>query len=130
SVDSGASVVLQGAIFGSGDFVSTGTNYLSPINVNNSFTGKVTVDSGTLYLGAFNGLAISAQSQLEINSNAVVKLSYDSQIDAAAPVLIHAGGQLLLNGHVNSFNNIVMQGGLLDSGSTGRIYLYGKLQVN
>src|ERR1019366_8027817 len=67
---------------------------------------------------------------LEVWSGATVSTMKGFQIQTRS-VLIQPSGRILLNNTTNGFVNIVMQGGLIDSGPGGLIYLAsGPLQIN
>jgi autotransporter-associated beta strand protein len=103
----GANVLFRGSITGLGSLHSKeGTNYLSPFQVNNAFNGPVVVESGTLWLGGFNGYAVP--SQLVVNSLGSAILETDYQIADTASVTLYAGGHLLVNGRTTALYNLVM----------------------
>jgi hypothetical protein len=126
----GASLFFQESIYGAGNvIIARGTeNFFYNQHTANTFAGTTHVLNGaTLHLRSFVGPAV--RGTLEIDFGATTILGGDAQIDS--PVLIHAGAQLLLNGHFNAFTNVQMEGGLFDSGPGGVINFFsGHLRVN
>jgi autotransporter-associated beta strand protein len=117
---------LGGMISGNGNVISARGKVLMDSISGNTFNGTLVVQGGTNYLISQNAPAVVGG--LEVDSGGTVITMFDFQI--AAPVLIQASGQLLLNNHQNDFSSIEMRGGLLDSGPTGVIGLSGRLQAN
>ena len=119
---------FPGEIYGAGNFVlAGGTAYLDAFNGNN-VNGSFLVEGGTLVLDSLYGNAVN--TNLEVWSGATVSTMKGFQIQTRS-VLIRPSGRILLNNTTNGFVTIVMQGGLIDSGPGGLIYLAsGPLQIN
>ncbi|MGA2245946.1 MAG: autotransporter-associated beta strand repeat-containing protein [Verrucomicrobiota bacterium] len=118
---------FPGEISGAGNFVlGGGTAYLDAFNGNN-VSGSFLVEGGTLVLDSLYGGAVN--TNLEVWSGATVSLMKGFQIYAPS-VLVQASGTILLNNTTNSFQSVVMQGGLIDSGPQGLINLQGPLTVD
>jgi autotransporter-associated beta strand protein len=125
----GNEVDFAGTIYGtpSGTFVvARGKTFMSPFD-GNVAQSLYQVQGGTLVLDCLNGGAL--QGNLDIWSGGTVSLMKGFQI-YSPNTLIEAGGQILLNGNTNSFEDIEMRGGLLDSGAGGVINLMRHLTVN
>ena len=92
----------------------------------NTYTGVTTVDSGTLYLAAPNGVAIPGKlvvgDGIGSNESDVVRLALSNQIASTSAVSIAWTGLLDLNGFTNTIGPLTMTGGNLSTG-TGTLTL-------
>ena len=86
--NSSATQTLNGVISGSGSLVLNGTGQLN-LSVNNSFTGGVTVNNGTLGL---EGGAIGANGPLTVNGGLVSGSIHDSYDNISVSELSGSGG--------------------------------------
>lgn len=121
-------VSLQNNVFGVGNIISAnGDNFLHSFN-GTSFFGALRVERHSLDINCFNGIGVN--DALEIFPGATVSISQNFDIGPNAAVLIHAGAQLLLQNHTNTFSNIEMRGGVLDAGPRGMINLMGRLTIS
>jgi autotransporter-associated beta strand protein len=94
----GGSVLFQNNIYGTGTLTFTeGDNYLSNSNaIANSFTGRVTVNGGTLWLNSATGPAFP--NDLLIQHGGTVSVIRDSQTPTTSTVQIFSGGNFVVNG--------------------------------
>ena len=84
---------------------AAGTNYLNP---KNGMPGPapIRVSAGYLGLGYLSNAAIT--NLLEIDGGGTVFLVADSAIASTATVIILGGGQLLLDGHTDAIENLIL----------------------
>ncbi len=124
--NAGGVLTFNGSIGGSGGFLMTGANKLNLANTN-SFTGTTTVDSGTMYLDAQNGNAISGNlvvgDGVGSNESDVVREALANQIADTSSVSTAWTGLLDLNGYDDTIGSLTMNGGNVTSGT-------GVLNVN
>ena len=113
----------SGVLSGSGGFVKAGSG-TQTLSGNNSFTGGVTVNGGTLVVS--NGLANNAANDITINSGGTLKLAaqdiFASWLGTVNPTItINQGGVLSSDGVIfNTLGDVVLNGGTIQSlGATG-----------
>ena len=99
-VDSSATYTIVGAISGGGSLIKNGTGQLN-LSSNNSFTGGVTVNEGTL--GLENG-AIGANGPLTVNGGYVNVSAHDSYDNLAVSSLSGTGGLIAVGRRTFTIN--------------------------
>jgi fibronectin-binding autotransporter adhesin len=120
---SGDSLILSGIISGSENLEYTGSGTLR-INgtSSNTLTGSFRVLNGTVRLNT-TGVAISSTSVIAGDSasgdnSASIILEASDQINASADLQIFSDGLIEVGNNSNNFNNIQIEGGNLDLGTT------------
>lgn len=134
-------IEIAGVISGTGDVHVDGGYEHATVefqgNAENTFNGTLYLsseDNGCLLNkeGGFLAHRIVVWNPHGFNDGegTSVRLLRDSQIDWLAEVVIQPGATLSLNNHFNWFRNLEMQGGVLDSGTTGNIMIGDEFRVN
>gem|GEM_PF-2560618 len=118
--ENNADTTYNGSISGNGDLVKTGSGRLT-LTGQNTLSGEVDVNEGTLRLSSGVGNAIDGASQINIDGGTL--LLYDhNQVSDQTAVAITSGGSLKTDGHSDAMGTLELAGaGTLDLGEGSSI---------
>ncbi|MFD0895723.1 autotransporter-associated beta strand repeat-containing protein [Luteolibacter ambystomatis] len=130
TLDGAGAITLSGVISGAGDLIKNGTG-TSTLTAQNTFTGTVTVNAGTLRANGGNNTlgSLGSASSITINNGGTISVGTSdngftgSSNSAAKTVQINTGGLLTNTGSTtNHLNAIVMNGGTLSATTANTTY--------
>ncbi len=132
-------LTLRGAITGTGDIRKTGAGQLSLSGAgDNTFTGSLTIASGTLAMNKFETTSLAPltqESRIAVPGNLILgngsgsveaTTHFDAQIADSGAVTIFEDASLNLNGHHDTVGDIVLKGGVINTGA-GTLTLGGNV---
>jgi len=125
---------IDGGISGNGTLTKTGNGTVS-LDSANTYTGKTTVNDGTLIANNANNTAFDDASDLEINSGGEVVLNFDetvSGLDIDGSGDLSGTGTLTVASQVNSsgsFSTATISSGLNFTNATGNFDVGGSSQT-
>src|SRR5262249_54381981 len=112
-----APIIFSGSLSGAGDLTVLGDDTVTLSGTHaNSYTGKTTVNVGTLFLNklanvtAIAGPLVIGDGANHPLSNALVELGADNQIDPMQPITINAFGELKLDNHNQKIGSLSGEG--------------------
>lgn len=134
-------LTMRGAISGDGNVTKSGAGQLSLSGVgDNTFSGSLTVSSGTLAMNKFETITIvplTQESRIAVPGNlilgngsgtVVATAQFDHQIANTGAVTIREDATLNLNGNNDTVGGIFLQGGVIHTG-TGMLTLGGNVSA-
>lgn len=131
---SGADVSFNGVISGSGGLFKTNTNIVAVFNANNTYTGQLTIDGGSIRLGS-SGASFGNNVNVRIGANGVLDLNnFDASVRSVGErgladggIIVLGSGTLTVNGGYSEtrFQNSISGSGNLTKNGSGTLSLYG-----
>jgi autotransporter-associated beta strand protein len=108
AVSSGSNILtIAGAVGGSGGLTKTGAGTLV-LSGDNSFTGALSVQAGTLDLAAVGGSAAGGAASVLVAEGATLLLSRGGQVDSGAAVTLSGGTIMRAGGVSEVFGNLTL----------------------
>jgi len=130
-------LTMRGAISGNGNVSKSGAGQLSLSGVeDNTFTGSLTITSGTLAMSKYETISLvplTQVSRIAVPGNltlgngsgtVVATVHFDDQISNTGRVTVAASATLNLNGHDDAVGDVILSGGEIATGA-GTLYLNG-----
>jgi autotransporter-associated beta strand protein len=134
SLNSGASLVLSGALSGTNDFIkaSTGNLYFKGA-ASNPLSGELFVDSGELHFQKTGGATPYNGNRIRIGTTNVTDptqlfLYANNSIPDGADLDIQPSGALVMNNFSDNVNSVSMYSGIVDAG-TGTLGINSSLNL-
>ncbi|BCU79798.1 hypothetical protein llg_45130 [Luteolibacter sp. LG18] len=130
TLDGAGAITLSGVISGSGDLIKNGAG-TATVTAQNTFTGIVTVNAGTLRANGGNSSlgSLGSASSLVVNNGGTISVGTTdngftgSSSSAAKSVQINTGGLLTNTGSTtHHLNAIVMNGGTISATTANATY--------
>ena len=131
---SGTDVSFNGVISGSGGLFKTNTNIVAVFNANNTYTGQLTIEGGSIRLGS-SVASFGNNVNVRIGANGVLDLNnFDASVRSVGErgladggIIVLGSGTLTVNGGYSEtrFQNSISGSGNLTKNGSGTLSLYG-----